>query len=287
MGSHLCLDVGRFIPACAGNTRWCVRSSPRRAVHPRVCGEHAVLCATASGDSGSSPRVRGTRDVRPGVVDRDRFIPACAGNTPRPSGSRRTTSVHPRVCGEHDGYVGRPMMVAGSSPRVRGTLHRVEHLADCQRFIPACAGNTHISRRCGSATSVHPRVCGEHGAIGVCAPASVGSSPRVRGTPGVHRRPVGAVRFIPACAGNTINSFAIRARSAVHPRVCGEHGFSFHQPRRLGGSSPRVRGTRSRRLARPTPSRFIPACAGNTAIRSAWCSTAAVHPRVCGEHRQG
>ena len=75
------LRSGRFIPACAGNTR---RSSPPRgrpAVHPRVCGEHALATAAAENVNGSSPRVRGTRRVQGGAPPGNRFIPACAGNT--------------------------------------------------------------------------------------------------------------------------------------------------------------------------------------------------------------
>ena len=33
-------DEFRFIPACAGNTRWCRAASDAAPVHPRVCGEH-------------------------------------------------------------------------------------------------------------------------------------------------------------------------------------------------------------------------------------------------------
>ena len=55
------LVIGRFIPACAGNTPAAsCRMSPC-AVHPRVCGEH-IQCFT---------QIQGSI----------RFIPACAGNT--------------------------------------------------------------------------------------------------------------------------------------------------------------------------------------------------------------
>ena len=51
---------------------------------------------------------------------------------------------------------------------------------------------------------VHPRVCGEHDGTRRDVNPTVGSSPRVRGT----RWPVAggqsAGRFIPACAGNTL-----------------------------------------------------------------------------------
>ena len=58
---HRPVDVGRFIPACAGNT--CGIGCPPAAetVHPRVCGEHLKARVCTAWDCGSSPRVRGTR----------------------------------------------------------------------------------------------------------------------------------------------------------------------------------------------------------------------------------
>ena len=113
---------------------------------------------------------------------------------------------------------------------------------------------------------------------------AIGSSPRVRGTLGLPRRNFRRNRFIPACAGNTINgdwlpdlarfipacagntrsAFFLGAAIAVHPRVCGEHVFAAAAQVLDAGSSPRVRGTRHPRRARPAGRRFIPACAGNT-----------------------
>ncbi len=52
--------------------------------------------------------------------------------------------------------------MAGSSPRVRGTLRRFGLYPSDIRFIPACAGNTNMMRRLTYGTTVHPRVCGEH-----------------------------------------------------------------------------------------------------------------------------
>ena len=54
--------LGRFIPACAGNSCSAPLRWARPAVHPRVCGELA-LCAVAEAED-------------------NRFIPACAGNSP-------------------------------------------------------------------------------------------------------------------------------------------------------------------------------------------------------------
>ena len=71
----------RFIPACAGNTPEAYLGTSPFAVHPRVCGEHAIRPQITHAKRGSSPRVRGTR--------RSTFL---LGMMP---------TVHPRVCGEH------------------------------------------------------------------------------------------------------------------------------------------------------------------------------------------
>ena len=53
------------------------------SVHPRVCGELHWRNAAQAEPAGSSPRVRGTPRPHWQVVGRARFIPACAGNSPR------------------------------------------------------------------------------------------------------------------------------------------------------------------------------------------------------------
>ncbi len=133
---------GRFIPACAGNTArpnpavaGIDGSSPRvrgtpvlrdmtaenLAFHPRVCGEHHGGNAQHVAGFGSSPRVRGTHGIHTPNPPRQRFIPACAGNTPNRMYPAPLLTVHPRVCGEHWREHGIPDCDAGSSPRVRGT----------------------------------------------------------------------------------------------------------------------------------------------------------------------
>ena len=156
-----------------------------------------------------------------------------------------STSVHPRVCGELEALRLRAAGAVGSSPRVRGTRRGLD-------------GDDHVE-------PVHPRVCGELGAL----PA------RLR-----MRR-----RFIPACAGNSQGSWQRPPSTPVHPRVCGELTRPQLAPRDVGGSSPRVRGTRARyRISLPTR-RFIPACAGNSGRRARALTARTVHPRVCGELR--
>ncbi len=112
----------RFIPACAGNTVISGVSTNTITVHPRVCGEHGGRDVRYSYHSGSSPRVRGTRDTVIGSLPIHRFIPACAGNTFRKRDMSLLFSVHPRVCGEHYFFHFFFLQCRGSSPRVRGTL---------------------------------------------------------------------------------------------------------------------------------------------------------------------
>ncbi len=133
-------------------------------------------------------------------------------------------------------------------------------------------------------SSVHPRVCGEHGNVEHAVFASAGSSPRVRGTLDQNPVPFLRGRFIPACAGNTGRLMLLLTRLTVHPRVCGEHWNPLRQKICQTGSSPRVRGTLPTAHTFKEGLRFIPACAGNTSSLFALCGVVTVHPRVCGEH---
>ena len=265
----LCFDrdsitMRRFIPACAGNTTQLRLCSISVSVHPRVCGEHPAGLKAYSAVFGSSPRVRGTRPIAPSVDSRNRFIPACAGNTLLSCPTPADGTVHPRVCGEHPELSFQSLEFGGSSPRVRGTRCRGFFLPRRIRFIPACAGNTSPPCRAARIRTVHPRVCGEHGFH--------------RGTA------VLRLRFIPACAGNTTVNPVTVAVTPVHPRVCGEHQSIAISSTHQNGSSPRVRGTRRPSYTDVEHGRFIPACAGNTKVCKGAAQAYAVHPRVCGEH---
>ena len=236
------------------------------AVHPRVCGEHAV------------DRVLGVGHVR--------FIPACAGNTRTAPSPTLPPPVHPRVCGEH--------------PRATSA----EAWED--RFIPACAGNTRPPQVASSTSTgssprvrgtpnsprtsimshtVHPRVCREHPVTVPLSMVECGSSPRVRGTRSRVRVHIRANRFIPACAGNTSVSAMSTSTTPVHPRVCGEHAWDPVGVACCSGSSPRVRGTRPARLLHRLPQHgSSPRVRGTPGPRRPRRGRRAVHPRVCGEH---
>ena len=161
-GVSLALGRNRFIPACAGN------SSP---LNPIAWTRY-----------GSSPRVRGTLWARPAGQRHRRFIPACAGNSATAATRSTSGPVHPRVCGELTLKTAKSAFVAGSSPRVRGTLAKDLAVQLRRRFIPACAGNSSsVWGRC-CVRPVHPRVCGELQSASHTSSGTVGSSPRVRGT---------------------------------------------------------------------------------------------------------
>ena len=173
-----------------------------------------------------------------------RFIPACAGNTCRGAAGTSSHPVHPRLRGEHAQCREVQQARGGSSPPARGTREQQTESRGIRRFIPACAGNTPSHFTLRTSPPVHPRLRGEHFGPWDGIDAFTGSSPPARGTPEV-RAPAGVpVRFIPACAGNTLINPTFRPVTAVHPRLRGEHPDS--------------------EAAVIAKLRFIPACAGNT-----------------------
>ena len=111
----------RFIPTCVGNSLRTAATQSLRPVHPHVCGE--LTCRGAGGglNGGSSPRVWGTLFINQPPCKHCRFIPTCVGNS-RNTGRRcRNYPVHPHVCGELIGHIGKTCKHCGSSPRVWGT----------------------------------------------------------------------------------------------------------------------------------------------------------------------
>ena len=193
----------RFIPARAGNTSAAGWTRTASAVHPRSRGEHGTPTSSRRTGSGSSPLARGTRRHPRRAPDRDRFIPARAGNTGRAWICTGRSAVHPRSRGEHFFPLPVTLTLAGSSPLARGTRRLDARSRLRHRFIPARAGNTVPDGPARGGIPVHPRSRGEH-AVAVAVVHSVtGSSPLARGTRTAPVHTVPSVRFIPARAGNT------------------------------------------------------------------------------------
>ena len=216
-------NVGRIIPAHAGNSPRQGRTPYPSPDHPRACGELGVDAARLTRPDGSSPRMRGTHRASGPRCAWRRIIPAHAGN----SSSRRLLSAecadHPRACGELvswlpvDGSLGgssracgelfsvalKPGSIPGSSPRMRGTLVCVSRDRSRSRIIPAHAGNSRAALFPAATALDHPRACGELTDAAAAILPIDGSSPRMRGT--LRASAVGALvcRIIPAHAGNS------------------------------------------------------------------------------------
>ncbi len=241
VAQHLC--VRRIIPARAGNTGPSTIRSGHCADHPRSRGEHIMRPAPRRCAGGSSPLARGTRAGDDALAPGRRIIPARAGNTRRPHAAPAAAADHPRSRGEHLSTRWMASAVAGSSPLARGTRPREAAAAGGERIIPARAGNTLPRSARPSYFADHPRSRGEHVALLVPAPNSVGSSPLARGTLRIGEAPVVDRRIIPARAGNTPSCRGPSPKSTDHPRSRGEHGTAQDGTAVNCGSSPLARGT--------------------------------------------
>ncbi len=75
-----CWRTHRFIPACAGSSKWRARTTRAHPVHPHVRGEQLNFNSKTGAEDGSSPRARGA--VLPPASEWriSRFIPTCAGS---------------------------------------------------------------------------------------------------------------------------------------------------------------------------------------------------------------
>ena len=212
-----------------------------------------------------------------------RIIPACAGNRLCGLCGLWASRDHPRVCGEQFHDVSIPLVLQGSSPRVRGTELPQYREGGGLGIIPACAGNSLGRLSPPLPNRDHPRVCGEQAASAAFVIISPGSSPRVRGTEPTRK----AIRLqsgiIPACAGNRNTKNHRSGLAWDHPRVCGEQTLSLLVYSSYQGSSPRVRGTDMDGTLVDLYAGIIPACAGNSIISAQWRLRDWDHPRVCGE----
>ena len=187
--------------------------------------------------------MRGTRRRPRMEIAIRRFIPAHAGNADAPVSRGASRAVHPRACGERGILIFVDRQRGGSSPRMRGTPADLDPIGYLTRFIPAHAGNASVVRVRSVWRAVHPRACGERVKPWRSAQASVGSSPRMRGTrPPADLRGL-PTRFIPAHAGNAAQPSESSTGVSVHPRACGERSLVIGTCAYGGGSSPRMRGT--------------------------------------------
>ncbi len=93
------------------------------------------------------------------------------------------------------------------------------------------------------------------------------------------------MRFIPTHVGNTVWLGFSAVIVTVHPHACGEHVLSSDFRHLVGGSSPRMWGTRDFADRIAEFYRFIPTHVGNTLQVPVGAAQRLVHPHACGEHQ--
>ena len=215
---------------------------------PACAGEPRILGAMPNAAQGLSPRVRGNLAFLAQSNSSRRSIPACAGEPLTWARLPCQPPVYPRVCGGTVVRRSSASVTNGLSPRVRGNLSPAVHNVAPRGSIPACAGEPRRSARLGAGASVYPRVCGGTSLSWVYPFMMMGLSPRVRGNHvrATERQHRGG--SIPACAGEPLPAQARPAPLPVYPRVCGgTYEAGIDRDGRLG-LSPRVRGTRVKKL---------------------------------------
>ena len=216
------MQMAGSIPACAGEPQLVAHAIALVGVYPRVCGGTDKIGPRPSTFEGLSPRVRGNHLIARRRTQRERSIPACAGEPVPSIIGAGALGVYPRVCGGTAGS-----MVKGE----RGA-----------RSIPACAGEPPDAPAPARASAVYPRVCGGTPGQAGPPPHRLGLSPRVRGNPGAPATPARWLRSIPACAGEPMATARTPQGQRVYPRVCGGTTWRYCSTMNKCGLSPRVRG---------------------------------------------
>jgi hypothetical protein len=191
--------------------------------------------------------------------------------------------VHPRARGDLAPSTCCITSANGSSPRSRGSPRGDDPRRCRLRFIPALAGISPTPWQPSSPGPVHPRARGDLAALVPFSGATVGSSPRSRGSPPGARRGTAGTRFIPALAGISAARPPGIGQGSVHPRARGDLFCTSRSARCLIGSSPRSRGSRALQEVTEGVARFIPTLAGISTWLVLLTALLPVHPRARGD----
>ena len=108
-----------------------------------MCGEQEARTGLEKDHAGSPPRVRGTGRIWNNSMLHSGITPACAGNSFAGRDTNAKGKDHPRVCGEQNMKRLIFLVVAGSPPRVRGTVDQIIEAHGETGITPACAGNSY------------------------------------------------------------------------------------------------------------------------------------------------
>mgnify|MGYP000962917541 CR=1 FL=1 len=153
-----------LIPAHAGKTSTGQDIVLASRAHPRSRGENRARPTALLRRGGSSPLTRGKHVWHADSLTGGGLIPAHAGKTAIAIARCVRPWAHPRSRGENAGGPPTTRRQPGSSPLTRGKPDQSGNQIVIRRLIPAHAGKTAGSRRCGSPRRAHPRSRGENGA---------------------------------------------------------------------------------------------------------------------------
>ena len=170
-------------------------------VYPRACGGTEEGPFPHLRQGGLSPRLRGNRLPIVQQSQRNRSIPAPAGEPLDKTGLVTQYKVYPRACGGTGGLTGGGAGGAGLSPRLRGNLAFLPSPIRTARSIPAPAGEPGRDRRHVRSLRVYPRACGGTSGEDQTIIILEGLSPRLRGNLAPLERTLNLYGSIPAPAG--------------------------------------------------------------------------------------
>ena len=284
---HHAGDRAGLIPAHAGKTSTSLNSWSGTRAHPRSRGENNLVANGVHLRSGSSPLTRGKPLVVNNEVAIGGLIPAHAGKTPWPPGSKGRVRAHPRSRGENGRRCWQVRRRRGSSPLTRGKPAIDDVALAAGRLIPAHAGKTVGAGLRIVLDRAHPRSRGENLRYIDGELTRPGSSPLTRGKLLNALAPLIPVRLIPAHAGKTGRQTAHHGYESAHPRSRGENPPKRASHARSAGSSPLTRGKLSAEKPDFLTGRLIPAHAGKTSIKINGWSLLEAHPRSRGENAEG
>ena len=218
-------------------------------------------------DVGSSPLARGLPRRHQAVLPGSRIIPARAGFTPGRAHSCVASRDHPRSRGVYGSPTAIRPLMRGSSPLARGLRMLPPPPSRTAGIIPARAGFTFCAFRHNGFIGDHPRSRGVYtNAFNIISKGD-GSSPLARGLLSEQRATQRVRGIIPARAGFTRTSHAVRSPAS--------------------GSSPLARGLLERIVRLRYGPRIIPARAGFTWLLRSPQNADWDHPRSRGVYLVG
>ena len=153
----------RSIPARAGETAPQLLAPCVAWVYPRTGGGNTTRDTIKERAEGLSPHGRGKLHHRPEVRDRQRSIPARAGETGRVSAREFLMPVYPRTGGGNSPPWHSETCYPGLSPHGRGKPEPGRQARRYLRSIPARAGETSQESPAGVYVRVYPRTGGGNG----------------------------------------------------------------------------------------------------------------------------